>query len=192
MKKAFIVSVFVLCVAVILSSVLFSPATATKVVAETEILAVSDEEELNLLGMLNKNYVYGLDFDYADNIVECSFNALKENIGADGFIENGYVVDFVNDMYGIEIVDLSNFNAEYGKKDGAVFADLGFTEYKHSNIKTKLNEDGTVTATTDIAVTSLDGDTDTYKCTTLFVKNENSKFGYNIVTSEIVADFVLA
>lgn len=188
MKKSFLISLSVLCIAVILSSVFISPATTTKVQAETKISEVLTQEETNLLAMLNRNYVYGADFDYADNVVECSFNALTEKIDNDGFIKDEFVVDFVKNMYGIEIIDLSDYNKQYGVKNGYVYANLGITEYKHSSIKTKVNEDGTITALTDIAITSLDGDADYYKCSTLFVKNDDSDFGYSIVTSEIFND----
>ena len=192
MKRSLIVAIAVICSAVILSSVVFS-GTSVKTAAETNKPALSETaEEAALLNIINANFVYGADFDDVDNIVNCSVNKFKANVSDEGYVSDKLVKEFVYDMYGIEIVDLSKLNPEYEFKPGYVYALPAYTEYKHENIKISENEDGTLTAVTDISVTSLDGDTDNLKAKTLFVKNNNSKFGYNIVYSEIFSESVLA
>lgn len=190
MKKTTLFVIAAVCLAVILSSFVFSSYAATPVSADYEVKTVAEtnENEDIFLLMLNKNYVYGVDFDNVDDIVNCSVNVFKDSVDQEGYIPEKDVISFVYDMYGIEIVDLSKLNGEYPYKEGYVYAVSGFTAYKHSNISVKFNEDGTVTATTNIAVTSLDGDTENLTATTVFVKNNNSKFGYNILTSEISSD----
>ena len=49
------------------------------------------------------------------------------------------------------------------------------------------NEDGSYTVVTDVEISSHDSDAEIAKATTLFVKNENSAFGFNIISSDISA-----
>ncbi|HCH28684.1 MAG TPA: hypothetical protein DEW35_04170 [Ruminococcaceae bacterium] len=190
MKKSLIVSICAICAAVILSSVVFSggsvkTAAATK---KTPVTAISADQKV-FLDILNNNYVYGADFDDVDDIVNCSVNRFKSRVSDEGYVSETKLCSFVYDMYGIEIVDLSALNPQYAYKPGFVYAIPSFTEYRHTDIiRLSVNEDGTVSAVTDIEVKSLDGDTENLKAKTLFVKNENSKFGYNIVYSEIFSD----
>ena len=89
-------------------------------------------------------------------------------------------------MYGIEIVDLAEYNAGYPQKDGYIYlVPQGFTVYKHSNARILENEDGTYTVTTDVSVEGHDGEYKTLTAKTMFVKNSASAFGFNIVYSEI-------
>ena len=189
MKKSLIIVITVVCAAVILASTIFSGDTV-KTAAETTPAASEHVsfEEATLLKLLNENYVYGSDFEDVDDIVNCSVNNFKANVADEGYISDKQLCDFVYDMYGIEIVDLSKLNPEHAYKPGYVYALPAFTEYAHKNIKLTANEDGTITAKTDICVTSLDGKGENLKATTLFVKNDNSQFGYNIVYSEIYSD----
>lgn len=185
MKKSLIALIFGICCAVILSSLIFSGGPVKTTAAAASPAPVVSAEESALLDILNSNFVYGSDFDNVDNIVDCSANNFKSSVGEDGYIPDKLITEFIYDMYGIEIVDLSKLHPEHLAKEGYVYTVAGCTLYKHKNIKLTANEDGTITAITDIAVTSLSGDTENLSAKTLFVKNENSKYGYNIVYSEI-------
>ena len=186
MKKGFLIAVSLICAVVICSS-LFVCAYSKEEVAYIPVSkSVSlSNTEVNLLSMLNHNFVYGSDFDNADDVVSRSMNALLSYRNED-FIKETLVTDFVSNMYGIDIVDLSEFNAKYPHKDGYLFiVSGGYTRYNHSNIRIKNNEDGTISAYTDVTVLCHDGDKEVYKATSLFIPNKNSSFGYNIVYSEI-------
>lgn len=189
MKKSPVIVICVVCAAVILASVVFSGGSVDSVAATAAVSgqAVSFEES-TLLNILNNNYVYGADFNDVDDIVNCSVNSFKSKVSDRGYIPEKKLCSFVYDMYGIEIADLSALNPEYSYKPGFVYALPAFTEYTHKDIKLSENEDGTITAVTDIEVKSLDGDVENLKAKTIFVKNENSKLGYNIVYSEIFSD----
>ena len=62
----------------------------------------------------------------------------------------------------------------------------GFSVYKHSNPVITENEDGSYTVVTAVQIFSHDSEAETAKASTLFVKNENSAFGFNIISSDIV------
>ncbi len=186
MKKGFIVVISLICAVVICSSMLISAKSDEKTVDIISDKSTSlSQTELNLLSMLNHNFVYGSAFDNADDVVNLSMNALL-SYKNDDYIKENLVTDFVNNMYGIDVVDLSEFNSQYPHKDGYVFVVAGgFTRYNHKNISIKNNEDGTISVRTDVTVFYHDGNKDVYKANSLFVPNENSSFGYNIVYSEI-------
>ena len=61
----------------------------------------------------------------------------------------------------------------------------GFSVYKHSGAVISFNEDGTCTVTTAVTVNAHDGEALTGTAVTLFAKNGNSHFGYNIISSNL-------
>lgn len=143
--------------------------------------------ESRFLNMLNRNFVYGEEFLSADSLLNFSIIANRDKAEADGeFIKEDIVTSFVFDMYGVEIVDTTDFNAEYPQKDGYLYlVAKGFTVYKHSNAKITENEDGTYTVITDVLVDGHDGEDVALSAKTLFAKNSESAFGFNIIYSEI-------
>ena len=62
----------------------------------------------------------------------------------------------------------------------------GFTSYEHKDADVRMNEDGTFFVTTLVTVTTHDGEQYEAKAVSLFVENEASAFGYNIVSSDIL------
>ena len=104
---------------------------------------------------------------------------------ASPFIDEQILVSYIFDMYGIEILDLTEFKANYPEKDGFVYIiPQGYTVYKHSNAKIAENEDGSYTVTTQVTANGHDGEDVNFVTKTLFVKNENSSLGFNIIYSE--------
>ena len=185
MKKGFVIAVAVICVTVIFSSVFVPFATDNTKDTDFECEnSVSDR----LLNMLNHNFVYGEDFSNADTVINDSVCALLKYREGD-FIREDIIKGFVNNMYGIDVVDFSGLNAEFPQKTGYIYViPKGFTSYRHSNIKISENEDETFSAKTTITVTEADGTVGTYSCISLFAPNENSKFGFSIISSEILTD----
>lgn len=144
--------------------------------------------ESRFLNMLNHNFVYGEDFNSVDAIVNDSVLALldmREN-PEDEFLPENIVYDYILDMYGVEISDFSLVNSEKASKQGYVYIiPRGYSEYKHSIISVGENEDGSYTVKTKTVISSHDGDDCVDYCTTLFVKNPNSRFGFNIISSDL-------
>lgn len=145
--------------------------------------------EARFLNMLNHSFAYGEELASVDDLVNCAVTALCVTGGADGsFIEESRVEDYLYNMYGVEVEDLSSVNADFPKKDGYVYIiPRGYTVYKHTIASVRLNEDGSYTVTTNVTLDSHDGKQEG-KAVTLFVKNSDSQFGFNIISSEIIID----
>ncbi len=145
--------------------------------------------EARFLNMLNHNFAYGEELASAEDLVNCAVTALCVMGGADGsFIEESRVEDYLYNMYGVEVENLSSVNADFPKKDGYVYIiPRGYTVYKHSIESVRLNEDGSYTVTTTVKLDSHDGKEEG-KAVTLFVKNSTSQFGFNIISSDIIVD----
>lgn len=151
----------------------------------------SSEENLRnarFLNMLNHNYVYDSDFDDLNNIVNNSLIALLDNRDREDedFIPAELVKEFVRSMYGVEIADINQINEDMPKKDGYVYIIArGYSKFNHKIIGVTENEDGTFTVTSDVTVSTHENETYNCKASTVFVKNANSRFGYNIISSDI-------
>lgn len=186
-----------LCVAILLCAVIgtsaLMPVVAQPkadekqtVVEEVEVDAVKTARFIN---MLNHNYVYGIDFLTVDDMLSESIVGLLDARDSENpdFIKESYIKDFMYSMYGVEIVDMSNFQSDMPKLEGYVYImPRGFSEYSHSLVSARENEDGTYTVTTDVAVSAHDGIGRICKAVTLFVENTDSQYGYNIVSSELI------
>ena len=155
---------------------------ATKSVDSGKVL------ESRFLNMLNHNFVYDTAFDSVEDIVNCSMPALLEHRDSenDSLIAQTYVNDFIGNMYGITDIDYTQINKEFESAEGYVYIlPCGFTKYSHEIISLTANEDGSYTVKTKITAGAHDTTDFTDTCTTLFVPNANSAFGYNIIYSNI-------
>lgn len=157
--------------------------------AVTETVDSAKVLEARFLNMLNHSFAYGEELASVDDLVNCSVTALYVMGGAVGsFIEESRVEDYLYNMYGVEVENLSSVNADFPKKDGYVYIiPRGYTVYRHTVASVRLNEDGSYTVTTDVTIDSHDS-REEGKAVTLFVKNSNSQFGFNIISSEIISD----
>ena len=149
--------------------------------------------EARFLNMLNHSFAYDEELASVEDLVNCAVTALCVSGNTDdSFIEESRVEDYLYNMYGVEVENLSSVNAEYPHKDGYVYIiPRGYTVYKHTIESVRLNEDGSYTVTTKVAVDLHDG-TEEGKAVTLFVKNSNSQFGFNIISSDIITDAFVA
>lgn len=143
--------------------------------------------EARFLNMLNHSFAYDEELSSVEDLVNCAVTALCVTGGADdSFIEETRVADYLYNMYGVEVENLSSVNESFPKKEGYVYIiPRGYTVYKHTIDSVRLNEDGSYTVTTDVIIDSHDGDEDG-KAVTLFVKNSDSRFGFNIISSNII------
>lgn len=192
MKNKLFVALLILCTVLFSVSVFSSPVIAqtekeTKVeTVELSAKSVASVNSARFLNMLNHNYIYGADFENVDVMVNGSVPALLTS-REDDFIASGIVASFMYDMYGIEIVDMTALNSDFPQKEGYLYIiPKGFTSYEHSDADVRMNEDGTFFVTTNVTVTSHDGEQYEAKAVSLFVENKTSAFGYNIVSSEIL------
>ncbi len=189
MKK--IIAVTVCVIALMACSFLVAPAfdSATQVSAVTAQEVKANVGEARFLNMLNHNFVYNEDFDNIDTIINNSVLNLLSLRDAENssFIEENYVKGFVKDMYGIEIDDMSALNADCPQLDGYVYIiPRGFTSYNHEIVSITENEDGSFTVVSEVTADAHDADTETQKAVSLFVKNDASAFGYNMIYCNII------
>lgn len=165
---------------------------------ESKVITVTDSDSFEsadkvlntrFLNMLNRNFVYGDAFDTVEDVVNYSMPALLELRDSEdaSYINMGIVSGFVYDMYGIE-VDFSLINQDLPQKEGYVYIlPRGYEKYSHSIVAVIENEDGSYTVKTNVKISSHDGCVYTDVCETLFVRNEASQFGFNMVYSNIGA-----
>ena len=144
--------------------------------------------EARFLNMLNHNFVYDNAFDSVEDMVNGSMPALLEYADAenDSFIAENYVADYIFSMYGIEDIDFSGINTGFEQMEGYVYIiPRGFTKYNHKITAVIANEDGSYTVESKISAASHDDVNLVNTCTTLFVPNEKSAFGFNIIYSSL-------
>lgn len=197
MKKRFFNSAALILVLLLSFSVLSVKPSAVANTSNGIIAAVSDKSDLpdsskvrqaRFLNMLNHNFVYNEAFNSVEDIVNASVPALlnmRDPVN-ESYIAESYVKDYVYNMYGVEIEDFSDINNDFAHLDGYVYIiPRGFSVFSHKIDSVSLNEDGSFTVVTSVSIDSHDGDSISRKAVSLFVKNDRSRFGYNIISSEI-------
>ena len=189
MKKAVcgIIAAFFVLIAV---SAVKSPEKSKELTVQNVVSVENSAESSALvarfLNMLNHNYIYDSQFDDVEEIINGSTPALL-NLREDEYIAEHHVADYIYNMYGIEIFDMSELNSQFPKKSGYMYIlPKGYDTYKHSIKSSTQNEDGTYTVITKLKIFDQYGEVNEKTAKSLFVKNEASDFGYNIVYSEIM------
>ncbi len=173
---------------IILSCVFVSSPVKTPVAAAAE--GENSEAEVlksRFLNMLNHNFVYGEAFYSTESLINSSMPALLDlrDSEDEDFIAEKYVRDYVFNMYGLELGNIENINADFPTKKGFVFIiPRGFSVYSHELLKIKENEDGSFTVTTQVYIDDHDANESALLCETLFAKNDASSFGFTIEYSK--------
>lgn len=177
---------------VLLSALLCAPVSIVAETKEaTDTISLEKVQEARFLNILNHNTNYNDDFKSIDTIINNSVLSLLHLRDAEmyDYIREEYVVDFVKNMYGIEIENLSQINEEWPKEEGYIYIiPRGFSKYSHEFVSAKENEDGSFTVTTNLTVESHEGEINTFECKSLMVVNEASVFGYSLINSNFSMD----
>ena len=202
-KSAILVCIVmaVVCVSLCLFSAPAKPEVAPRINKDQNIITLSDTVsahrkskamESRFLNMLNHNFVYGEDIGSVEAIVNNSIPAIIDMREDDSFIAEGIVSDFVFNMYGVEVEDFSQINSDFEQKQGYVYIlPRGYAVYSHQLVSVCVNEDGSYTVKTKVTVDYHDGEAESFSCSTLFVANPQSQFGFNIISSEISSGNVM-
>lgn len=188
MKKG-ILNITALAVVLLISFTSLTVKPAANATEKKPAATVSEEKVLGarFLNMLNHNFVYNNEFESVYEMTACSEVALLDK-AEDGYIKQSLIAGYLYNMYGVENVDFAAVTKDFPQRENYVYViPRGFSVYKHSAPVTTENEDGSYTVVTDVVISSHDSDAETAKATTLFVKNENSAFGFNIISSDISA-----
>ena len=141
--------------------------------------------------MLNNNFVYNEAFESDKAIIENSILSLVNHID-DGQIDKFLTLNFIANMYGRQ-VDPNAAVYEFLPADEGKFAVIpkGYSVYRHSNLVVK-EIDGGYLVTSEMTVDSHDGVGEKVMVESIFVPNEGSTFGYNLIKSEYtVSGFAL-
>ena len=151
--------------------------------AVTEASEPENTEFARFENMLNHNRLYDSDFNDINTVVDNSVICLLEK-REDEFIKKDLVEAFIYNMYDLDIKDYEA-NPEAPNKDGYIFImPRGYDEISHE-IKT-VTENGTlICIISEITINAHDGENKTASCETVLLENENSAFGYNIISSNI-------
>ncbi|MBE6750397.1 MAG: hypothetical protein E7560_04465 [Ruminococcaceae bacterium] len=195
MKKR-ILAVVSLLLVVLIVSVAFVTDSQNNMVSAQNVNSATEESgpefdeilKARFLNMLNHNFVYDDDIASYESVVNSSVIALLNFRDGedDSFIAQHIVDGYVFDMFGIEDIDYSAINADFPQKPGFVYIKpCGFATFSHEILSITENEDGSYTVKTTVTIDSHDSDVYTDVCETLFVRNEKSSFGFNIVHSNI-------
>ena len=188
MKKG-ILSITALAVVLLISFTSLTVKPAANATEKKPAVAVSEEKALGarFLNMLNHNFVYNDAFESVYEMTACSEVALLDK-AEDGYIKQSLIAGYLYNMYGVENADFAAVTKDFPQRENYVYViPRGFSVYKHSAPVITENEDGSYTVVTDVEISSHDSDVETAKATTLFVNNENSAFGFNIISSDISA-----
>lgn len=165
----------------------------SQVSAATAAEVSVNANEARFLNMLNHNFVYNGDFESVEAIVNNSLLALLDLRDAENedFIKDAYVKGFVKDMYGIEIDDTTALNAEYPQMDGYLYIiPRGYTTYEHEIVSVKENEDGSFTVVSEVTAANHDTAGETMTAVSLFVPNQESAFGYNMIYCDFATNTI--
>lgn len=188
MKKG-ILSITALAVVLLISFTSLTVNPAANATEKKPAVTVSEEKALGarFLNMLNHNFVYNDAFESVYEMTACSEVALLDK-AEDGYIKQSLIAGYLYNMYGVENADFATVTKDFPQRENYVYViPRGFSVYKHSAPVITENEDGSYTVVTDVEISSHDSDAENAKATTLFVKNENSAFGFNIISSDISA-----
>ena len=191
MKKALSLVLCVIMLAVCSSLIAPVVTEGSQISAAAAKDVAANANEARFLNMLNHNFVYNADFENADTIVNNASLALldlRDSTNQD-YIADTFVKGFVKDMYGIVIADMSEINADYPQLDGFLYIiPRGYTSYQHTIISVDENEDGSYTVVSNVVANDHDAAAKTQKAVSLFVKNDESAFGYNMIYCNIIAE----
>lgn len=183
MKK--LITAILVCSIVILSFCSFTPVKSVEAENETVTVDTSKVLEKRFLNMLNHNFVYNEAFYNDEALLNDSALALLDLV-EDGFVKDIYLKDYVFNMYGKIYDDFSGINAATPKADGLFYIiPRGYDLYEHTIISVTENEDSSYTVVTKVIIDYHFGEKVEAVGTTIFLPNEESQFGFNILYSDL-------
>ena len=184
MKKKVFKGILILIIIGLFSVSLFATFSAAK----PEKSNTFDQEkvlETRFLNMLNHSFVYSNDFENVDTIVNNSAVALLDK-KVDDYLEADVLNGYLFDMYGFKVDDFSKINDGFKFKEGyAYISPMGYATYKHETVNLTHNPDGTYTLLSNVEIKTHDQQVISSTAETVFVKNPESVFGFNIVVSNL-------
>ena len=153
---------------------------------------LAEEQTQNVItarfeNMLNNNHVYADDFLSVSALIEGACISLFKNAN-EGVLTNVELTAFVKNMYGVDITVIADEEKlPLDILGTTVIPCKGITSYNHSVYKTVTNEDGTLTVYSRVLADSHDSEfAVSYEAISRFAVSENSTFGYNLLSCELL------
>ncbi len=174
-------------VMLVLSLLLFAGMASLSVQGEENGAVVTHEQKITASRfetMLNNNYALGKDFESVSKLIGAASISLLSH-AENGTLKNSLVVDFVRNMYGLDALTVADTNSEPLTENGVYqIIPKGFSKYNHTVTEIYTHADGTLTVYSNAVI---DGD-DEAPCTAIsrFAQNQNSIFGYTLLSCEII------
>ncbi len=159
---------------------------------KNEVITVANNDssdkvlEARFLNMLNHSFVYNEAIYDDAMLTNASMVALLDK--AEGyFLDQAVLADYIFNMYGKKYSSFDFLGEDLPELEGYVYIiPRGYNTYNHKIVSVTANEDGSYTVVTDVEIQGTDNEVETLKCETLFLKAEESAFGYNILYSDII------
>lgn len=152
--------------------------------AKAQADPVAETDSLRFENMLNHNHLFGDDFSDINTVVDKSIIPLLDK-REDDFIKEDIVKCFVDNMYAF---DISNYtpNTNAPIRDGYIFImPRGYDSFSHEIISVT-KSDTLYCVVSEITFNTHDGTQEKATCETVFLENESSAFGYNIISANII------
>lgn len=182
MKKIRILAILIIGCLFLNAFIGAKPSTATAEIV-SDINAV---KSARFEHMLNINTVYGDDFYDNQKLVNAAMIMLKSYADDNGFVKSEIVSAYIKDLYDIDIDINEKINEGFPQRDGYVLLiPRGHSEYEHTVTSVQTYEDY-ILVVSSVRVKTHDGGEYTVTAHTRFAENQNSSFGYTIISSELI------
>ncbi len=150
-------------------------------VSQDSFVPFSDETFV-FTEMLNSNFIYNEAFVSDFDLIEGTMVMLLDE-SEDGRVLKNRVAEQMLDFYGITINEAA-YEADYTDEEYFYYIPKGFDRAKHVIIS--IDFDGEYyNVVSDVTFTSHDEVVEPIKATSTFVKNENSTYGFNLISCVI-------
>ena len=177
----------IISVLLVLSLLLFAGMASLSAQGEEGGLVTTHEQKITASRfetMLNNNYALGKDFESVSKLIGAASISLLPH-AENGTLKNSLIVDFVNNMYGLDALTVADANCEPLSENGVYqIIPKGFSKYNHTVTEIYTHADGTFTVYSNAVINS----EEETPCTAIsrFAQNENSIFGFTLLSCEII------
>lgn len=181
----------VLCALIIVFTTgIFSLSAQTVTPAEQEFNIAQPDKLLVMTNrfenILNSNFAFGDELSSVSELLLASQLSLLSK-AQEGVLDNGEIITFLKDMYGIDPSLYADEGKEVISPDGVTeILPRGFSLYTHKITGFHSNEDGTFTVYSDVEVENHDGEKEIKEAVSRFVPAPQSRFGYHLISCELL------
>lgn len=179
----------IISVLLVLSLLLFAGMASLSAQGEENGLVVTHEDKITASRfetMLNNNYAFGKDFESVSKLISAASISLLPH-AENGTLKNSLIVDFARNMYGLDLLTMADINSEPLEENGVYqIIPKGFSKYNHTVTNFYRHNDATLTVYSIAETTDEEDEAVKYSAISRFAQNQNSVFGYTLLSCEII------